>query len=100
VGLGIIIGCTMYFNPYVVVKEKLPAGSTPADNHARTFNASEPVGESSLYEGQPVKSTKTTIPFYKNNEFDYAWLLSWMGDHYRKYAWLIFIPIVILIITA
>jgi phospho-N-acetylmuramoyl-pentapeptide-transferase len=48
----------------------------------------------------PVKSTKTTIPFFKNNEFDYAILLRWIGDDYRNFAWLIFIPMVILVITA
>jgi phospho-N-acetylmuramoyl-pentapeptide-transferase len=48
----------------------------------------------------PEKSTKTTIPFFKNNEFDYAILLRWVGDDYRKYAWLIFIPMVIFLITA
>ena len=47
-----------------------------------------------------VKSTATTIPFFKNNEFDYAEVLSFMGDDYKSYAWLIFIPMVILIITA
>ena len=46
------------------------------------------------------KSTATTIPFMKNNEFDYAEVLSFMGDDYKSYAWLIFIPMVILIITA
>jgi phospho-N-acetylmuramoyl-pentapeptide-transferase len=53
-----------------------------------------------LFSKQEIKSTKTTIPFVKNNEFDYADLLSWLGDGYRKYAFLIFIPIVIFIITA
>jgi len=42
----------------------------------------------------------TTIPFVKNNQFNYSWFLSWMGDGYEKYTWLIFIPMVILIITA
>ncbi len=46
------------------------------------------------------KSTATTIPFFKNNEFDYAELLAWTGDNYQDYAWLIFIPVVIFIITA
>lgn len=46
------------------------------------------------------KSTKTTIPFVKNNEFDYADLVSWIGDDYKNYAWLVFIPFVILIVTA
>src|SRR5437762_13346288 len=56
--------------------------------------------ENQLYSPENMKSTKTTIPFYKNNELDYAKLISWIGPNYRKYAWLIFIPVVILIITA
>ncbi|MFN5794511.1 MAG: phospho-N-acetylmuramoyl-pentapeptide-transferase, partial [Bacteroidota bacterium] len=52
------------------------------------------------YKLETEKSTKTTIPFVKNNEFDYAKLISWLGDDYAKYAWLIFIPIVIFIVTA
>ena len=47
-----------------------------------------------------IKSTKTTIPFVKNNEFDYAVLLKWLGAGYEKYAYLIFIPLVIFIIAA
>ena len=100
VGLGIIIGCTLYFNQYVVVKEKLSNPKMVVEGNTKSIKESEPPGESSLYAPQPVKSTKTTIPFYKNNEFDYAWLLSWMGDGYHKYAWIIYIPFVILIITA
>src|SRR5690606_7620785 len=46
------------------------------------------------------KSAKTTIPFVKKNEFDYSVLISWTGENYKDYAWLIFIPIVIFIITA
>src|SRR5690606_29963951 len=49
---------------------------------------------------ESVKSTKTTIPFFKNNEFDYSVLLKFLGEGYSKWAFLIFIPIVILIITA
>ena len=43
---------------------------------------------------------KTTIPFVKNNEFDYTWLVSWMGDWAENYAWIIYVTIVILIVTA
>ena len=100
VGLGLIIGYTLYFNPHVVVKEKLneeklivlDKGSNVIDNMSNR--------EDAFFSDEPVKSTITTIPFYKNNEFDYASLLKWMGDDYRRYAWLIFIPVVILIITA
>jgi phospho-N-acetylmuramoyl-pentapeptide-transferase len=99
VGLGIIIGCTLYFNQYVLVKEKLPNQKVMIDGRSNIINEVEQ-NESTLYVSQAVKSTKTTIPFYKNNEFDYASLLAWLGDGYRKYTWIVFIPIVILIITA
>ncbi|QLE01806.1 phospho-N-acetylmuramoyl-pentapeptide-transferase [Galbibacter sp. BG1] len=91
VGIGLIVGATLYFHPNVTVKEELktPSGiEISADRDA------------SLDYGDEEKSTKTTIPFVKDNEFDYALLLSWMGDDYEDYAWLIFIPIVIFIITA
>ena len=100
VGLGVIIGYTLYFNPYVVVKEKVNVDKLIVLESDANIIDNMSHREGALYSDQAVKSTKTTIPFYKNNEFDYAWLLKWTGPHYRKYAWLIFIPIVILIITA
>lgn len=86
VGLGIIVGATLYFHPQVTIKEKL---DVPVKQN-----------EMMVSFGEEVKSAKTTIPFVKNNEFDYAELLSWTGENYRDFAWLIFIPIVIFIITA
>ena len=50
--------------------------------------------------GEEKRSMKTTIPFVKNNEIDYAKLVTWMNPDYAKYAWLVFIPIVIFIIMA
>jgi phospho-N-acetylmuramoyl-pentapeptide-transferase len=47
-----------------------------------------------------VKSTKTTIPFFKNNEFDYEYLVSFLGKHSQKAAWIVFVIVVILIVTA
>ena len=47
-----------------------------------------------------MRSTKTTIPFVKNNEFDYSWLLVWLNKDLEKYTWIIFIPLVIIIVTA
>ena len=52
-----------------------------------------------LFSKESIKSTKTTIPFIKNNEFDYANLLRFLGDGYEKWAFLIYIPIIIFIIT-
>jgi phospho-N-acetylmuramoyl-pentapeptide-transferase len=57
------------------------------------------VSSGDLFEDE-TKSTLTTIPFFKNNEFDYAILIKWIGNGAERYAWLIFIPIVIFIITA
>jgi len=90
VGIGIIVGATLYFHPQVTVKEEL-----------KLTNATEVVSTGTKTEyGKEEKSTKTTIPFVKNNEFDYAMLVQWLGDNYKSYAWLIFIPVVIFIITA
>ena len=89
VGLGLIVGYVLYFNPHVTVREK---SNTPI-----TFNQTTSVVSSTPKE---VKSTITTIPFTKNNELDYAVALKFLGDDYEDYAWLIFIPIVIFIITA
>jgi len=100
VGLGIIVGCTMYFNPYVVVREKMMSNEIIVERESKNIVEDLRSHENMLYSPENIKSTKTTIPFYKNNEFDYAKLLSWMGPDYRKYAWIIFIPIIILIITA
>ena len=89
VGLGLIVGSVLYFNPGVTVRK-----DTQLTNIQTTTQAV--INPASLEE----KSTATTIPFFKNNEFDYADLLSFLGDGYETWAWLIFIPIVIFIITA
>lgn len=90
VGLGLIVGSVLYFNPHVTVRTD--TGKT--DMFKQT---TETVIRPALVE---KKSTATTIPFFKNNEFDYAELLAWTGEGYEKWAWLIFIPVVIFIITA
>jgi len=96
VGLGLIVGLTMYFNNDVVIREKL-------DQQTRTElkeSGNCKVESNDLFKQEEVKSFKTTIPFVKNNQFDYSWLLTWMGNDFAKYTWIIFIPLVIIIITA
>lgn len=89
VGLGLIVGSVLYLHPGVTVrKEKLKMLSI---NQTENTISQSPLEE---------KSTATTIPFFKNNEFDYAELVAWTGEGYENWAWLIFIPIVIFIITA
>jgi phospho-N-acetylmuramoyl-pentapeptide-transferase len=89
VSLGIFVGAMLYFHPSVTMKEKLPQSVTITSED----------GKPTLF-GEAIKSTKTTIPFLKDNELDYAAALDLFGSGVRKYAWLIFIPIVIFIITA
>lgn len=91
VGLGIIVGATMFFHPEITTKEEL----------INPVNIQEKITQNSPQEfGEEQKSLTTTIPFVKNNEFDYSKLVSWLGADYLKYAWLLFIPIVIFIVTA
>ncbi len=87
VGLGIIVGSTLFFHPQVTMRE---------DDSTR-ITAQYTVEE---VKGQEIKSTMTTVPLLKNNELDYSSLISWAGEGAKNYAWLIFIPIVILIVTA
>ena len=77
--LGLIVGATLYFHPGVTIKQQSIDG--------KSFLQEE-------------KSTKTTIPLLKNNEFDYSDVIAWAGEGAKDYAWLIFIPAVIFIVTA
>jgi len=88
VGLGLIVGSVLYFHPGVTVRTD--TSTTDIFKQGATVSAV----------AKEEKSTATTIPFFKNNEMDYAELLAWTGDNYKDYAWLIFIPVVIFIITA
>ena len=77
--LGIIVGSVMFFHPDITIKEK------SLENN--TFKTE-------------IKSTKTTIPLLKNNEFDYNYLIAWTTKKSNNFTWLIFIPIVVFIISA
>ncbi|MEO0311198.1 MAG: hypothetical protein RIQ89_855 [Bacteroidota bacterium] len=100
VGLGLVIALTLYFNQYVVVKEKAVAEQVNLNHTAKSLIDDARNNEELLFKKESIKSLKTTIPFVKNHEFDYGTIVSWMGLDSDKYAWLIFIPIVIFIVTA
>ena len=85
VGLGLIVGLIMVFHSDVTIKEK---------------NVQTEVEGVYDFSTTSVKSSKTTIPFFKNNEFNYENLTSWLGDGMAKYSWLLFILVVIFVITA
>lgn len=97
--VGIIVGSILYFNDGVVVKQKTYNDAAPSHVSRELIN--DEVKESSEnYTWEDVKSTVTTIPFVKNNEFDYAALTSWAGKYSYLFGGIIFILIVIIIITA
>lgn len=89
VGLGLIVGITMFFHSDITVKRKYAdAGEVSRVNVEKNFLPTE-------------KSTVSTVPFVKNNEFDYSGILFWMSpEEAHDWAWIIFIPIVIFIVTA
>lgn len=97
--VGIIVGTILYFNEDVVVKQKVMDVNAPAHISYEIQNDVETkVVEN--YTWKEVKSTLTTIPFVKNNEFDYASLTKWAGKHAYLLGGILFVLIVIVIITA
>ncbi len=94
IGLGLIVGLTLVLSDNVVIKEKVNQGSavisTSEDGHQELV----------VKFREEAKSTKTTIPFFKNNQFDYADLINWMGPGAKNYVWILFVVIVIFVVTA
>jgi phospho-N-acetylmuramoyl-pentapeptide-transferase len=97
IGIGLIVGSVLYFHPDVVIKERI---QRTAKDLGALSKQTEITLNSPQYADKPVKTLKTTIPFFKNNELDYGKWISWACDDCVKYGWLIFIPMVILIVTA
>jgi phospho-N-acetylmuramoyl-pentapeptide-transferase len=99
--IGLSVGVTLYFHEDVRVRNFSNNNSIVSEFDAESV--SESVSESkqtSVIDHTDVKSTETTLPFIKNHEFDYSRLLWFLGEDAKKYAWLIFIPVVIFVITA
>ena len=86
--IGLIVGLTLYFNEDVVIRDKKTIMVTSAEVSVASNEVKPEIG---------VKSTKTTLPFLKNNEFDYSSLVPWLD---KNYTWIIYTLIVILIVTA
>jgi phospho-N-acetylmuramoyl-pentapeptide-transferase len=99
VGLGIFVGAVLYFNNNVVVREKIAQPKFVIEQKGNIIDDMKSK-DGVLFSGVNTKSTKTTIPFFKNNEFDYADLVSWAGDNKKYLLPLLFIVMVTFIITA
>ena len=93
IGVGIIVGASMYWSDAVTIKSK-------NYNINKTIIEDQNVDNKMAYFWEETKSLKTTIPFVKNNELDYTWLISWINPELIKYSWLVFIPIIVVIVIS
>jgi phospho-N-acetylmuramoyl-pentapeptide-transferase len=98
--LGIIVGLTLFFGHGVIIVERVPVSDLSLREKTELLDPT--VTYSSKVEiPTERKSTKTTIPFVKNNEFDYSWLVSFIDeDHRRPFTWIVFVIVVIFILTS
>ena len=100
--LGIVVGVVMYIHPAVGIKENysLPKQVTTTDEMFTISKSDANIAPAKQVTSPAVHSTKTTIPFIKNHEFNYAWFTRWMGDKDGKWSFLFYIPIIVFILTA
>lgn len=97
--LGVIVGATMLFHKDVVVR--MDKAHVEAGNYTVVDTVKVPLANTQeMVEMYYVKTTMTNVPFFKGNEFDYEYLLWFLGENANKWAWLIFIPFIIIIVTA
>jgi len=94
IGVGIFVGMILYFHPQVTIRRQIVG----IENTVQMNTTDRMAEHTEKY--VDAKAPITTIPFVKNHEFNYAKILAFLGDNYEKWAWIIFIPIVIFIITA
>ena len=87
VGLGLIVGLTLYLSPDVVIRENMEINRQ--GDHTEI-----------VHKSQPEKSTKTTIPFFKNNNLDYADFVAFAGEHAQTAGWILFVIVTIFVVTA
>jgi phospho-N-acetylmuramoyl-pentapeptide-transferase len=97
VGIGLLVGLVLYFNPHVTLRREI-VGSDAKPLLAKETTAASKQLRAVKY--VDVHEPITTIPFVKNHEFNYAKIISFFGEGYQHYAWLVFIPMVIFVITA
>ena len=88
VGLGLVVGLTMYLSPSIVMRENIEVENRTS--HEIVIK----------HKSEDIKATQTTIPFVKNNNFDYASLTKWMGKHAQTGGWILFILVTIFVVTA
>jgi phospho-N-acetylmuramoyl-pentapeptide-transferase len=94
ISLGLVVGLVFYFSDDIVIRERVPVPQPVV------IQSAEMPSPEIKFETKDVKTTTTTIPFVKQNEFDYAWLVGWMGEKAKDWMWLVMVLVVIFIVTA
>jgi phospho-N-acetylmuramoyl-pentapeptide-transferase len=97
IGVGLIVGCILYFHPDVQVHKKVPLNHKLSSDESIVSHKHLDFNKDSLSMWIQTRDMTTTIPFVKDNEFNYNWLI---GDINKSYGWLLFIPLVIFIVIA
>ncbi len=96
--LGLVVGLLIMYHPDITIKETSSVETFVASHN---INVEDNYAKAkSEFSKDPVKSTKTTIPFVKSNELDYAKIITWMGDWTKNWVWLVYVIIVIFVVTA
>ncbi len=96
--LGLIVGLTLYLSDDVFIRERIPIEQS--ETSTQVLQSAEEEPGTMKYINRDVKSTKTTIPFFKNNEFDYAYIVAFLGEKKQKWAWVVFVIVTVFIVTA
>lgn len=96
--LGLVVGLTMHFHPDIKIRERVLV--SPGESVMREEGQPPEVDQQKTFIYEDSKATTTTIPFIKNNEFDYKWLVNWMGRNAESWTWVVFVIIIILITTS
>jgi phospho-N-acetylmuramoyl-pentapeptide-transferase len=98
--LGLIVGLTLFFSKDVIIMEKVSVSELTPRERIELLDPAQPYYPDSQV-AMEHKSTKTTIPFIKNNEFNYAWLVAFIPEKVRQFfTWIVFVVIVIFIVSA
>ncbi|MFN5371251.1 MAG: phospho-N-acetylmuramoyl-pentapeptide-transferase [Bacteroidia bacterium] len=100
VGIGLLVGAVLYFNPNVTIRREIVGTDGKQNNIVMPVDSASQTTIEKSMKYVDAKAPITTIPFVKNHEFNYAKVISFFGDDYEKYAWLVFIPMVIFVVTA
>ena len=96
--LGLVVGLLIMYHPDITIKETSSVETYVASHNINVEGNYDKA--KSEFSKDPVKSTKTTIPFVKSNELDYAKIITWMGDWTKNWVWLVYVIIVIFVVTA